>query len=373
MQQSNRVNNVISSLVTSRSLNVLVGVFIGIGLSIGSMKAVAVITNIITNEHKSLLWDDENENELQIGQPLSATFLSEYNGCIYLDYNATTPVYPQVKEAILPYLKSKWGNPSSNHAYSKPCKIALNEARRSIVSLLHIKDIDKAAENILFTSCGSESDNHAINISIHHFQTSALALAIEPASPTLQLKGKEKSNITFNLPSSSDLTPHIISSVIEHPAILTYLKHLENKGIITLTLVSVDFEGFVNVTEIKNALTISTALVTIMHSNNEVGTIQPIKEISNVINEFNIKENGQILFHSDCAQSMGKVPIYVDDLGLDMVTIVGHKYGAPKGIAALYIKDGIRSCPLFYGGGQEKGLRAGNFIKSNLLISLYNN
>lgn len=351
-----------SSLVSSPSFNMLIGIFIGVGLSIGSIKAMNVITNILTNEHKNLLlWDEENEENLEIGSPLSATFLSEYKGCIYLDYNATTPVYPQVKDAILPYLQSKWGNPSSNHIYSKQCKIALYEARKAIASLLHANNIDHIAENIIFTSCGSESDNRAIDIAINHFRTSVLALALEPASPTPtpELKIKEKSNIIFNLPSLSDFPPHIISCVIEHPAILSYLKHLESKGTIQLTLVSVDSEGFVNISEIKESLTISTALVTIMHSNNEVGTIQPIKEISKLIYDFNMKENGQVLFHSDCAQSVGKVPIYVDDLGLDMLTIVGHKYGAPKGIAALYVKEGIRACPFIYGGSQEKGLRAG--------------
>lgn len=349
----------------STSTSILVGIVIGVGLSIGTVKVISIITNIITNEHNSLLWDEENEDNLQIGAPLSATFLPEYKGCIYLDYNATTPVYPQVKSAIIPYLNSKWGNPSSNHVYAKPCKIALNEARKTVASVLNAEDIDKVADNIIFTSCGSESDNRAIDIAINHFQTSALALAIEPASPIIirhkssEGKEKKKSSVTFSLPSSSDFPPHIISSAIEHPAIIAYLKHLESKGTIKLTLVSVDSEGFVNVNEIAKALTISTALVTIMHSNNEIGTIQPIKEISKIINEFNMKESAQVLFHSDCAQSIGKVPIYIDDLGLDMVTIVGHKYGAPKGIAALYVREGIRTCPFLWGGGQEKGLRAG--------------
>lgn len=358
---SSRSGGFIPSLVSSSSINVIVGVFIGIGISIGSMKVMTIITNIITNEHKSLLlWDEENnEDDLQIGQPLSATFLPEYKGCVYLDYNATTPVYPQVKQSIIPYLQSKWGNPSSNHAYSKPCKLVLSEARKSIALLLHANDIDKVANNIIFTSSGTESDNRAIDIAINHFQTSALSLAIEPASPNNQSKGKEKDTLTFSLPTSSDFPPHIVSSVIEHPAILAYLKHLESKGTILLTLVSVNSEGIVNVVEVKNALSISTALVTIMHSNNEIGTIQPIKEISNIIHEFNVNENAQVLFHSDCAQSIGKVPIYIDDLGLDMITIVGHKYGAPKGIAALYIKEGIRISPFLIGGGQEKGLRAG--------------
>jgi cysteine desulfurase len=354
-------NRTLISTLLSPSTSILVGIVIGVGLSIGTVKVISIITNIITNEHNSLLWDEENEDNLQIGSPLSATFLPEYKGCIYLDYNATTPVYPQVKNVIIPYLHSKWGNPSSNHAYAKPCKITLNEARKTIVMLLHVNDIDKSADNIIFTSCGTESDNRAIDIAINHFQTSALALAIEPASPNLTLKGKEKnkSSVTFSLPSSSELQPHIISSTIEHPAILAYLKHLESKGTISLTLVSVNSEGFVNINEIVKSLTILTALVTIMHSNNEVGTIQPIKEISEIINEFNRKENAQVLFHSDCAQSIGKVPVYVDDLGLDMVTIVGHKYGAPKGIAALFVREGTRTCPFLYGGGQEKGLRAG--------------
>ena len=361
MKSNNR--SIVSTLISSPSSNLMVGILIGIGLSIGgyigTVKVFSIITKIINDEHKSLIsWDEENEDTL--GNPLSATFLPEYNGCIYLDYNATTPVYPQVKNAIIPYLGSKWGNPSSNHAYARPCKVALNDARKIIASLLHANDIDKSADNIIFTSCGTESDNRAIDVAINHFQTSALALAIEPPSPILS-KGKEnsKSSVTFSLPSTSDFPAHIISSTIEHPAIIAYLKHLESKGTIKLTLVTVDSEGIVNINEIANSLSLSTALVTIMHSNNEVGTIQPIKEISKIINEFNRKENAQVLFHSDCAQSIGKVPIYVDDLGLDMVTIVGHKYGAPKGIGALYVREGLRPCPFLFGGGQEKGLRAG--------------
>jgi cysteine desulfurase len=154
----------------------------------------------------------------------------------------------------------------------------------------------------------------------------------------------------------------VITTSVEHPAILAYLKHLQKYGRIDLIVLPVTKEGFVLIEDVEQHLTTSCALVTIMHSNNEVGTIQPIGKISKAIQDFNSQNGCSILFHSDAAQSAGKVGLDVNHLNVDMLTIVGHKYGAPKGIAALYLNKKVKPIcpPLLYGGGQEAGLRAGN-------------
>eukprot|EP01038_Epipyxis_sp_PR26KG_P006312 gene6312-8692_t len=258
--------------------------------------------------------------------------ITSYHGCIYMDYNATTPIYHEVYESMLPYLSHFFGNPSSNHIYSKPCREAILQARINISNLFGVTNPNR----FYITSCGTESDNRAIDIALHHFE-------------------KNKTTRAVNYPD----IPHIITCVVEHPAILVYLKHLESLKQIKLSIIGVNNEGFVSVSSLVQALTPHTALVTIMHSNNEVGTIQPIREIAKCINEYNVKHNSNILFHSDGAQSVGKCQINLSKLGVDLFTIVGHKFGAPKGIAALYVKEGIILSPFLFGGGQEQGIRAG--------------
>ena len=240
----------------------------------------------------------------------------KYNSCVYLDYNATTPVFPEVGEAMLPFLTSCFGNPSSPHVFSKPCREAVASARTLVGALVNAPN---PSNTILFTSCGSESDNWAIDIAVHHFHT-------QPNRTLTSL-------------------PHVISCITEHPAILSYLRVLESKGAITLTTLNVDSEGFLHLDDLRSALQINTALVSIMHSNNEIGTLQPIRDISRAIAQFNAAhavEGAHVLFHSDAAQSLGKVPVDVEVLGVDMLSIVGHKYGAPKGISALFVRDNIR-------------------------------
>lgn len=201
----------------------------------------------------------------------------------------------------------------------------MDQARLYISKLIN----SSSPNSIIMTSCGSESDNRAIDIGIHHYLTN-------------------NNNSNNNSNNNNNNLPHIIASSIEHPAILEYLKYLEKTNKIEYTLINPDNDGFVNPNDVYNALKDSTALVTIMHSNNEIGTLQPIQEISIKIQEFNQNlinrglSRAPVLFHSDGAQSVGKVWVDVQLLQVDLFTIVGHKYGAPKGVAALYIREGIK-------------------------------
>lgn len=233
---------------------------------------------------------------------------------IYLDYNATTPIDPEVAEAMRPYLFEHFGNPSSSHWYGIQTKKAVDEARRQVAALLHCNP-----EEVVFTSGGSESNNYAIK---------GTAFA-----------NREKGN-------------HIITSAIEHPAVLEVCKYLAEKGF-QITYLPVDEFCLVAPRELQENIRPQTILITIMHANNEVGTIQPIAEIAEIA-----KEHG-IVFHTDAAQSVGKIPTRVDELDVDLLTIAGHKLYAPKGIGALYVRGGIRLEKLIHGADHEQDLRAG--------------
>ena len=233
---------------------------------------------------------------------------------IYLDYNATTPVAPEVADAMLPYLKDFFGNPSSAHIYGQQSKKAVDKAREQVAQLLncHPKDL-------IFTSGGSESNNYA-------------------------LKGYAFAN--------QDKGRHIITSSIEHPAIIEVCKFLETQGF-EVTYLPVDRTGRVSVKDVESVIRPDTILISIMYANNEVGTLQPIAEISKIA-----KQNG-IVVHSDCAQALGKVPVNVEELGIDLLTIAGHKLYGPKGIGALYIREGIELQKLIHGADHEGNRRAG--------------
>lgn len=233
---------------------------------------------------------------------------------IYLDYNATTPIDETVVEAMMPYLRNNFGNPSSNHVYGRINKDAISTARAQVAGLIGCDP-----DEVVFTSGGSESNNHAIK---------GAALANKH-------KGK-----------------HIITSVIEHPAVLNPCNFLERQGY-RVTYLPVDRFGMVDPGKVEEAITPETILITIMHANNEVGTIQPIGLIGEIA-----KRNG-ILFHTDAAQSVGKIPAKVDELNVDLLTVAGHKLYAPKGIGALYVRKGVSLEPLIHGAGHELGRRAG--------------
>ena len=233
---------------------------------------------------------------------------------IYLDYNATTPIDPEVLEAMLPYLRDRFGNPSSAHTYGVQAKRAVEKARGQMAQLLGC-----SPEEIVFTGGGSESDNHAI-------------------------KG-----VAYALREKGD---HIIASQIEHPAVLNTCRFLERSGY-RVTYLPVDSTGMVDPQGVRNALTNQTILITIMHANNEVGTIQPIEQIGE------LARSRGILFHTDAAQSVGKIPARVDALNVDLLTVAGHKLYAPKGVGALYIRRGLSIEPLIHGAGHENARRAG--------------
>ncbi|WP_436888367.1 cysteine desulfurase family protein [Nocardiopsis dassonvillei] len=235
---------------------------------------------------------------------------------MYLDYNGTTPVDPRVVEAMTPYLGEHFGNPSSAHGYGERPQEALERARDRVASL-----IGAGAGQIVFTGSGSEAD----------------ALAI---LGVLAVQGRGG-------------RPHLITQVTEHPAVAAACELARTLHDADVTALGVDREGRVDPRELERALRPETVLVSIMHANNETGTLQPIGELARIT-----RAHGA-LFHTDAAQSVGKVSVDVADLGVDLLTLVGHKLYAPKGIAALYVRDRAMIEPIIGGGGQERGLRAG--------------
>ncbi len=236
------------------------------------------------------------------------------NSPTYLDYNATTPHDPGVIEAMRPYLETQFGNPSSAHWYGKKTRAAIEHAREQVAALLNCQP-----EEIVFTSGGTESNNYAIFGSAYH---------------------------------KRDRGNHIITSQVEHPAVRKVCQHLEQNGF-KVSYLPVDQYGVVSVSEVEKAITSGTILITIMHANNEVGTIQPIEEISKLA-----RKRG-ILLHTDAAQSVGKIFTDVQELGVDLFSVAGHKVYAPKGVGALYVREGVQLSPLMHGAGQEGGRRPG--------------
>jgi cysteine desulfurase len=233
---------------------------------------------------------------------------------IYLDYNATTPLDPEVAEAMRPYLYEHFGNPSSSHWYGRRTKHAVEQARQQVAHLLQC-----APDDIVFTSGGTEANNYA-------------------------LKG-----VAF---ANRHTGHHLITSTVEHPAVLEVCKYLETKGF-EVTYVPVDATGRVAVEAVAEAIRPHTRLITIMHANNEVGTIQPIADIAALA-----RHHG-IFLHTDAAQSVGKIPTEVDILGVDLLSIAGHKLYAPKGIGVLYMRRGTPLEKFMHGASHERGYRAG--------------
>jgi cysteine desulfurase len=241
---------------------------------------------------------------------------------IYLDFNASTPLATEVAQAMQPFLSSHFGNPSSGHWAGRPAREAVEAARSDVAALL-----GATPDEIIFTSGGSEANNHAIKGV--YFQASARK-------------------------------PHIITTRIEHPAVLQPCKFLEGLGA-RVTLLPVDATGMVDPDQVRRAISRHTVLISVMHANNEVGTMQPIRAIGAIA-----REHG-ILFHCDAAQSVGKVPANVQELQVDLLSVAGHKLYAPKGVGALYVRERVKLVPLVHGAGHESGRRAGT---ENVLLDV---
>jgi len=233
---------------------------------------------------------------------------------IYLDNNATTPLAPEVAQAMMPYLTGGFGNPSSSHLYGAEAKMAVVKARRQVASMLGC-----ASQEVIFTSGGTESDNYALIGTV---------MAQSPA------KGR------------------IITSAIEHPAVIETCSWLQKQGF-DLTLLPVDEHGLVEPDDLLQAITDDTLIVSVMHANNEVGTLQPIADLARIAHAYGA------LMHTDAAQSIGKVHVNVDELGVDLLTVAGHKLYAPKGVGALYVRQGVKLAKLMHGAGHENGRRPG--------------
>lgn len=233
---------------------------------------------------------------------------------VYLDHSATTPVDREVADLMMVYFTEKYGNPSSIHSFGREARHALEEARSQVAGLLGAKP-----EEITFTSGGTEADN----------------LAILGLAEARQEKGR-----------------HLIVSAIEHHAVLDTVKYLEKVGF-ALTVLPVNSAGIVELDEVRKSLRPDTILVSVMHANNEVGSIQPVAEIGRIV-----REHGAA-FHIDAVQTLGKIPVNVEELKADLLTISAHKIYGPKGVGALYVRKGVRISPLMHGGGQEKKRRSG--------------
>jgi cysteine desulfurase len=233
---------------------------------------------------------------------------------VYLDYNATTPIAPEVMDAMIPYFKEQYGNPSSSHVYGRMAKKGVDLAREQLADLLGADPSE-----LIFTSCATESNNLAL-------------FGIAQAAPSNKR--------------------HMVTSAVEHPSVMQPCLRLQQEGW-EVTFAPVDQHGRIDLDALQQSLRPDTALVSIMHANNEIGTIQPIPEISKMMRDRNIP------LHTDAAQSVGKLNVDVKDIGIDLLTIAGHKFYGPKGVGALYVRKGIRLRPLTYGADHEQGMRPG--------------
>jgi len=236
---------------------------------------------------------------------------------VYLDYNATTPVAPEVLDAMLPYFSGEFGNASSIHTFGQKARAAVETAREQVAALIGARP-----QEIFFTSGGTESDNHAVF------------------------------GIVGSSTNGAKSRPHVITTFVEHEAVLNACQALEKQRV-DVTYLHVDQDGLIDLEDLRGAIRKETVLITIMHANNELGTVQPLEEIGR------IAKDADVYFHTDAVQSAGKTPIDVNLFALDLLSLSGHKLYAPKGIGALYVRGGTRLKQLLYGGHHQRGMRPG--------------
>src|SRR5437899_3929238 len=242
---------------------------------------------------------------------------------VYLDFNATTPVEPQVLDAMLPYFSAEFANAASIHTPGQRARAVVETAREQVAALIGARP-----QEIVFTSGGTESDNHAI-------------FGIVSSSFT-----------SFTSSTSLTSPPHIITTAIEHEAVFNACQALE-KGGVRVTYLPTDSQGLIDLEELRRAIRLQTVLITIMHANNELGTVQPLEEIGRIAKE------ADVYFHTDAVQSAGKLPISVNAMQVDLLSISGHKLYASKGVGALYVRSGTRLRQFLYGGHHQRGVRPG--------------
>jgi len=252
---------------------------------------------------------------------------------VYLDFNATTPVEPEVLDAMLPFFSTEFGNAASIHTFGQKSRAAVETAREKVAALIGARP-----QEIVFTSGGTESDNHAI-----------FGVVLQPL---LQARSEVEGSVAHGAVRSGEIGRHIITTAIEHEAVLNACQALEKEGV-AVTYLPTDHEGQIDLEELRRAIRPETILITVMHANNELGTIQPLEEIGRLAAE------ADVYLHTDAVQSAGKIPIDVNALGVDLLSLSGHKLYAPKGIGALYVRGGTRLRQLLYGGHHQRGFRPG--------------
>ena len=268
---------------------------------------------------------------------------------VYLDNSATTPVDPAVVEAMIPYLMGKFGNASSIHFFGQEARAAVDKARHQVAALINARP-----NEIVFTSGGTEANNLAIRGLIEARSTSYGGTRSKSSPP---YEGGVAAASADGVVLSSSTKPHVITSAIEHSAVLNVCQDLEKRGV-SVTYLPVYENGIVRIEDVKDAITEDTALISIMTANNEIGTIQPVAEIGRLVKSLRVGGR-KIWFHTDAVQAVGKMLVDVEEIGCDLLSISAHKIYAPKGVGALYVRRGVRLHSQNIGGHQERERRGG--------------